>query len=347
MKHRMFKLLVAVVFPLALIEGLCSALAWSRYGTLDVAKINSLDIGNSYASAEPEGYVATLKPEPYFGWVRKPEPGRVNAIGTIGNEFPLKKDQSRFTILFTGGSVCSQLCESHELERALSGFGNVLILNGSSGAWKQPHQTIALARFGEVCDAVVALDGWNEHFFLCGDRRRLESPGTNFTQINPLLDGGYDRLGASWQCNQLRRFSSRHNLRSVFFVTKALRAQIESTATASEDASFNLPAEWTAQECSAFNLAQLQKYAKEMKALANVFGIKHAHFIQPCPTPDAVYRKMAADLDAVSLLDVFADTEDSVYVDAIHCNRDGYRIMAKRIAADLARLWQPEHQAQK
>ena len=67
------------------------------------------------------------------------------------------------------------------------------------------------------------------------------------------------------------------------------------------------------------------------------------------------YRRMEASqltltsggIEVISLTDVFNDVPQSVYCDAIHCGwfkgrgEEGYRIMAERIADELARLWNP------
>jgi len=94
--------------------------------------------------------------------------------------------------------------------------------------------------------------------------------------------------------------------------------------------------------------------------------IKDVHFIQPCPaigkqlTEDErkvvrnldyadSYQHMESallllshqDISVVSLLNCFETTKETVYADTVHCDRQGpgYKIMAERMASDVARLW--------
>ena len=142
-------------------------------------------------------------------------PQYVNHVGTAGREFPLERDDSVFTILVTGGSVAAQIVWNNTLEDALNGrlkIGKpIRVLSGASGAWRQPQQTIFLTLYGDVADAVISLDGFNEHWAVKPERlTRLEVPDGDFYTCNPVLDGGYDRLGASWACGKLRQLSQRH-----------------------------------------------------------------------------------------------------------------------------------------
>ena len=108
-----------------------------------------------------------------------------------------------------------------------------------------------------------------------------------------------------------------------------------------------------------------------MHTLSRQMGIKNLHFIQPAPaigkelTQDEInrvgdlgygnlYQKIADGLmelkdEAVpifSLLQIFKDVKEPVYVDAIHCKykvingkRFCYDMMANEIANHMAREW--------
>lgn len=359
-------ILVACV---GLLEGLCTALAWWQYSTIDVQQLNDLDIGNTEVADHRTPYAEKLVPHPYLAIAYGPKMKYANNVGGSGPDYPLKKDSDKFTILLAGGSVAHQLVRSKALdsEFARYDFGKpVAVLNGGLGARKQPQQAILMALYGEIADAVVTLDGYNEHFYFSGETYRVEQPGSDFATINPVLENGYDRLGASWQVNQLRMFSRAHNWRSIFYLTKALRNRITVAApqTSEIEDFFNLPRSWSKEERSQFNLASYQKYIRLMHAMSGELGVKEAHFIQPCPTIGKTltaeekraikklneaepYERMNRELlklndcgiPVVSLLDCFDDTREAVYVDNIHTNDTGYQIMAARITRELAKLW--------
>jgi hypothetical protein len=113
-----------------------------------------------------------------------------------------------------------------------------------------------------------------------------------------------------------------------------------------------------------------QKYLRATEVLARDYNIKSAYFIQPAPAYGKVlteeekrvvgdlsygplYRKMVAGLMTLrqrnlamyDLGDIFANVKESIYADHIHYWRDaagespGNRMMATRIAAQLAETW--------
>src|SRR5262245_37358558 len=61
-------------------------------------------------------YVDTLFPHPYLGWVHHGNPPTgvrdVNNVGLFGRDFPCEKDDSRFVVLLTGGSVAAQFAQN-------------------------------------------------------------------------------------------------------------------------------------------------------------------------------------------------------------------------------------------
>lgn len=363
-RRRLFRFvagLLAAVLSLLLLECLCSVLAWMQFNALDVVRLNALDERNAYTAAIPEGYARVLTPDPYVGHRYGSQFERANNVGTMGRDFPLVKDPAWFTILMVGGSVAEHLAASGELEKAIGNIDGkrVRVLCGAGGGWNQPTQTIMLTLYGDVCDAVVSLDGFNERNRLDGCKLRLEAPGTTFSQLNPLASGGYDRLAASWECNRLRQFSRETNSRAVFYVTRAIRQRIEASAEQPADDArgiWRLPDDWTKEQRAAFNLQQYRKYVSLSDAMAERLGLRVAHFIQPCPAIGKsltdeerrvvgsldyreAYQRLASALPAVSLLDCFADVQEAVYVDAVHNNDAGKRIMAERIAAELRKTW--------
>ena len=115
-------------------------------------------------------------------------------------------------MLVTGGSVASQLVQNwpapaprfleEELnKRYVSPNGKPwLVLNGGDGAWKEPQQFILFSMYATSVDAVVTLDGYNEHYFFWpGTTERLERPLSNFIDVNPFVaDENFGDAATGW-----------------------------------------------------------------------------------------------------------------------------------------------------
>jgi hypothetical protein len=117
-------------------------------------------------------------------------------------------------------------------------------------------------------------------------------------------------------------------------------------------------------------LALYQKYTRAIEAVAKDNNVKTAYFLQPVPswgktlteeekrlttrTADPVlYRRLVEGmmtlrdrgLAVFDLGDLLKDVSETVYADDIHFARDtkgeskGYRLMAARVADDLAKTW--------
>jgi hypothetical protein len=120
----------------------------------------------------------------------------------------------------------------------------------------------------------------------------------------------------------------------------------------------------------AIQLALFKKYQAATEAMARDNGVKTAYFLQPSPgygkTLTAEEKAVVGDLSYTGLYrrivdgmlaqrgqgmavfdlgDLFADVKETIYADGIHLKRDpdsdslGYRLMAKRVAADVAHAW--------
>jgi hypothetical protein len=338
-------------------------------------------------------YVDTLYPHPYLAHAHDNSPhpchAWANSIGLIGREYPLIRDPARFTILLAGGSVAAQLGQISSrgpffLEEALNRCfkpprgERFVVLNGGAGAWKHPNQAILFLLYGEAFDAVVTLDGFNEHFSL--EHTRLEMPSNNFVATNPAAAGSLAPIAAAWLANELVRFTRENPVLGRSFVAyaavSAARSQLERIATRPRpggttlERMFALPSDWSADQKLAFNLAQYRKYIRSIEALARLHTAKTAYFIQPVPvigkvltdhekrvlhSPDygPLYQRMADDLLGLSmegvpifsLLDVFIDERATLYHDHIHAKLDlnsdspAYRMMAAAMAGRLGEAW--------
>jgi len=202
---------------------------------------------NTFVNAMAEGtncrYVDTLYPDPYLAHVHFQPPGckhSYNRIGLEGADIPFVRDPAHFTILLTGGSVAAQVAgvkwrgareadpvndttflqdELNRCYKPLHG-SSFVVLNGADGAWKQPQQAIMTLIYGDVADAVVTLDGFNEHYAL--DSVRLEMPSGNFAAVNPTATGSYSALASAWVANELIKYVENNWLLSRSFLAYAL-----------------------------------------------------------------------------------------------------------------------------
>ena len=388
---RFLKTMLKLTFPMLVFvvaaELLCSIAARWQYGTTDVVKLNELSTGNAYlAELGEKSWGAAITPHPYLGWVRNEETlltygERVNNVGLIGRDFPLERDPSTFTILLTGGSVAEQFNRTGHLERILNESGKfnkpVVVLNGATGSYAEPHQAIVTLLYGEVVDAIITIEMTNEFQRLAGGGHvRLEYPhNQSFLRANPVSRHGFDVLGAAWQSNELKNLSISWPSRAVFYATRGARQSLVNRYESAEPDDdtlkrfFSLPEEWSRQQVADFNIEQNKKYWRSIRALGQLHGFKQAHFLQPSPARGKVltveekqrldasnfnpqqqvaeYEYMSGSLlkmndegvPVFNLQEVFADVSDEVYTDTVHCTDHGYEIMARAITEKVIPLW--------
>ncbi len=393
-------LLVGVVVALVCAEALATGWYWLRDGKYTPASEMFASAGNNSYINDVTGdracrYVDTLFPHPYLAFVhhRDGPCGMPNAnnVGMTGDDYPLVKPDDRYVVLLTGGSVAAQMGQNRPppapkfLEEALnanyvSPTGKpFLVLNGGGGAWKQPQQTILLTLFGDVVDAVVTLDGFNEQLmFKPGLKLRLDTPGPNFFDINPLVaQGSFGSVVTSWLAGEAAALAGAGPLRyshAAYLVSTAfssLAARPESgIASGTFWRMFLLPQSMSNDAEFDWQLVQYRKYIRIMNASAQALGIRSMFFLQPVPATGKVLteqeQKVSGDLsygpryirivddlvklngDGIpvrSLLDVFESQKGTIYEDWIHAYRTpagdspGYRVMAEAMAREMAKGW--------
>jgi glycosyltransferase involved in cell wall biosynthesis len=320
-------------------------------------------------------YVETLFPHPYLGWVHHGNPPGgipgVNNVGLLGQDFPCEKDPAAFTILLTGGSVACQFAQNvaggpRYLEEELNGRYTTgdgrrfVVLNGAAGAWKQPQQAILFLQHADAVDAVVTLDGWNEHYLLAA-AQRLEYPASNFHLVNPLATQSHRQLVGIWLAGGLEGWLRRHpwlaRSRALGALVRALRRALwrrlvarpgpGGTRRTSLESIFALPADWDLPRRFQHAVRSYAKYVLAIHAVAARWGVRTAHFLQPVPAIGKVLtaeeRAVVGDLGyhdryaamvekllglrrvgvpIFSLTDLFGDCAETIYADAIHLARD-------------------------
>jgi hypothetical protein len=339
------------------------------------------------------GYVDTLFPHPYLGFVHHGNPPcgiNVNNIGLFDADFPSARRTDRFVILLTGGSVANQFVRPQRGDspyfeqllnkRFVSPNGKpFLVLNGADGAWKQPQQAIIFLLYADAVDAVVTLDGFNEHYMI-GAGYRFEYPANNFNIVNPLASRNFGDVVAQWAVGSVREAAARNAILSRSQAAYTLisaaqdylakRAESRPKPKTTIDSLFLLPQDWSPEQRSAWALDQYKKYIRAMNSVARTEHVRSAFFLQPAPAVAkqltdeerrvvgdlkyaAVYQDMAKQLlsldnegiPVVSLLEIFDHNTSTLYADPIHLRREkdgtspGYELMAQEMANHLGQLW--------
>ena len=243
-------------------------------------------------------YVDTLYPHPFLAHIHRPLPGcgmtmNVNKKGLMGPEYPLERDPSKYSILITGGSVASQFAGAFkkgpnfledELNRCYvppsgSAFA---VYNGADGGWKQPIATIMALLYGDAFDALISIEGYNEHWAM--RHTRIEFPSSNFVTVNPFVSNSYEHVASVWLGKKLHEGVMDNTILRNSFMAYALVSAIKShlaEAAAPNDQTsvlhenFALPSDWSGDRKFGFNLRQYQKY---VRATASIMAPKRTAF---------------------------------------------------------------------
>jgi hypothetical protein len=178
--------------------------------------------------------------------------------------------------------------------------------------------------------------------------------------------------------SELSRNSMLGRSHAVYLLVRAIEAAAKGSSAwgaskrTSIDRMFALPPGLAGEEEPVFatQLALFQKYNQATEAMARDNGVKTAYFFQPVPaygkvlTPqeravagdlsyivlyrrivEAMLRQRSLGMAVFDLGDMLADVKESIYADSVHFYRSadgespGYRLMAKRVVADLASAW--------
>ncbi|MCB0366926.1 MAG: hypothetical protein H6624_12470 [Bdellovibrionaceae bacterium] len=122
-------------------------------------------------------------PHPYFSHVRRPRDWCLDGVGPntegfFGARIPRTYDSKFFTVLVTGGSVAEEVAYPYpenqfSLERFLNeayvppdGRERFRVINGAVAGNRQPAQSIVAFRALPLVDAVLSIEGFNEHYLV-------------------------------------------------------------------------------------------------------------------------------------------------------------------------------------
>jgi len=303
---------VSVVFTILLLELASFAVLSVHYKNVvspreRFRKDNNNTFISWMAAGRDCGYIDTLFPHPYLGFVHHDNPPcgtpGINNIGLFGRNYPSEKTPGKFVILLTGGSVAAQFGYFHNqspsyLEQILNRDyvspkgGEFQVLNGGDGAWKQPQQAILFLLYSDAVDGVVTLDGFNEHYML-GVGSRFELPANNFLDVNPLATGDFGTVAINWIWGNIHRYVERNPIlsrsNSLYLILKVTgpdaRGEVAGAGNrhTSIQSIFALPQDWDAKKRLDWSLRQYQKYILAMESIAHEEGVLSAYFVQPAP----------------------------------------------------------------
>jgi hypothetical protein len=241
------------------------------------------------------------------------------------------------------------------------------VVSGGLGAWKYPQQFLFFSLFADKVDTLISLDGFNERYALRGDER-IENPtfdlgARNFrTSLARSLRFYVNRTVYRLQKNN---FFVRHS-RFLFLLSKEIREhtntsvgpRVAGNISLMEDnlPAFQLDPGTTMASLVEYNFERYLYYFKSMEALAKANGVRTFYFLQPVPVIgkklteeearrnfqrhyEDLYLKQegrflalrSQKLNAISLTHIFDKEKESVYLDDIHLNEKGNRILNESI----------------
>lgn len=383
MKQRIFgwiTALVGIVMALAAVE--VTAIVWLMIEDGHYTPASELyeRTQNTYVRDLTKGscrYVDTLFPHPYLAFVHHGNPpcglSNINNIGLFNDDFPVVKRTDRYTVLLVGGSVASQMGQNwappapkyleEELNKHyVSPTGKPwLVLDGGDGAWKEPQQFIMFSMYATSVDAVVTLDGYNEHYFFRPyDTERLERPLSNFIDVNPFVaDENFGDAAIGWVIGRVAGVLSQNVIlghsHAAYMIIRGIEAVAKSKDVFKSNKKTTLPGLFAMSEevhknadlQFAVQLGLYQKYERGIEAIARDNGVKTAYFLQPVPAYGKVltederknagdlsygetYRRMVAGMMTLrdkglaiyDLGDLLKDEKERIYADDIHFIRE-------------------------
>ncbi len=255
-------------------------------------------------------YNNILAPHPYLTFIHISRPecnSYANNTGHRGPDVPLIKNPRDYVVMILGGSVANQLFQfkHEEMERFFQKKHpgkHIVILNGSLEGWKQPQQLFMLQMYGEVIDAAISIEGFNEMIF----NRRLDYalrfdtpflPGYRKANAGFLTDQERSAIWLSGELFDLLNNSAllRHS-KTAYFISSQIRERLEKNIGRKSDLDslqegslqhlekiFLLPKDWPLEKRRDYTIDQYIKYLSLMDATAKQYHIKLAIFLQPAP----------------------------------------------------------------
>lgn len=208
---------------------------------------------------------------------------------------------------------------------------------------------------------------------------RFELPGNNFLDANPLAaQDGFGEVVVSWMAGRVAAWiqsSFLENSHGAYLLVEGmsqLTTKTDPTTAKLFWEMMKLPKDIydDPNRLITRQIEQYRKYIRIMDMTARHYNVKSMFFLQPVPavdkvltqeekrgTPDMTYGpryvRIVHDLETLneggiavrSLLDIYANEKETIYADNIHAYQApggesrGYRIMAARMAQNMAEGW--------
>lgn len=242
------------------------------------------------------------------------------------------------------------------------------VLNGAVAGAHQPITAIQALLFLPIADQIISLEGYNEHFRLAGDEL-IEQPTQAWLDMAVSLEhplAAYFLYEIMHTVRGIKK-SFWRNSYTLYALTSEPVAYLQAGIMESEEHVLPFPPPdetLDAADRSHYYLRRYLYYAEQVQALAAHQKKPFTLFIQPSPhfykqlTPEEVlsvgnisgqeaYAPVIAALKSLnsrgihveSLEKIFADVKETLYVDHIHTNNEGLRIMSREIAERLAKKY--------
>lgn len=244
------------------------------------------------------------------------------------------------------------------------------VISSAVAAAHQPITYFQSVLFMKVADHVISLEGYNEHFRAQGEEL-IENPQHYWTDLrtsatNP---GTYYLIEGLGRLVRVTKKSFLKNSYTLYFLlTKAMStAQEKWQQLRNQDTTFPAPpADWSAEKKKEFYLQSYQHYLTLNYQLLSANSKAFTLFLQPYPgkgkTLTAEERSAVGSLDQRGYEEVKAAAQslatrkklhienlekvfessstETLYVDHIHTNRAGVKILAEAMARRLAERYQ-------
>lgn len=385
--------IVALVFSIGVAEIGARFLYTKEERTLGVKNLfNSSKNGYTHLLNQECGFADSLTPHPYLAFVHhNVAPCGSEATNNIGIlqkvTFPYERDPHFFSVLVVGGSVASALSMENQqyaswLQEALNHYRSpngkpFRVLSGAVGSWGVPLQLNIISLYGDVVDAIVAIDGYNEAM-QASYNVPITSPDTYnyFYVARPRLLGNYQyilslarffrRLGT------VPPWSSSYLVLTLYHRSLGLleSPQFRHVKERALERFFRFPFNVTNAGAAEWNRKKYENYIHLLAGQARALEIPYIHFVQPMKdigktlsaeeaaykseASSATFRKVilrasenarAKGLHSFSLENVFATEKDTIYSDGVHCRYEapgksrGYTILANAMAKQMAKVW--------
>jgi len=243
--------------------------------------------------------------DPFVGWLpgsRKECARNPDASDQSSDMFglpgvPAIRNPDQFSVLVLGGSVAFGLVANRNLEAELQKRfpeRHVVVLSGAYGAWGYPQQFNFFVIHATRVDAVIAVDGYNEHWNVRDRSKMLESPSSD---LYPLLMQR-SSLRALFGTALLRRTASIaagswcRNSFACFFVVDRLQrfayrglvhAALGNDDIMALELRYSYPESISEGVAEGLKIEKYKYYIRLLHLISRQQKLKYAHFLQPVP----------------------------------------------------------------